>query len=454
MGSNTQENGAKGGDAPGNIKRNNILYFLSCPIRIAKIVRVTSVDYAQGVVRGYSSGKPVKPAAKGYWQLVAEGEPFRLLFPLGAVIGIIGVMMWPLYVWNVTSGYPGVPHARIMIEGFLGCFVTGFLGTALPRLLGVPKVSIFETIGCGGALACTVWLQYSGRSMWGDLVFFCTMFALVLLLGARTLFRKDSPPPAFVLVAMGLLSALTGSFGLALVQATPGLMPSWLMPFGKLLLNQGFILLPVMGIGAFLLPRFFGLPNRQSFPESLTLPPGWKPRAAFAGACGMAVVASFGIEVAGLPRWGNALRAGALLLYFFREVPVHQAGFGGGSLALGLRVALVAIPLGYILLAVMPGRTLTFLHVVFITGFSLLTFTVATRVVLGHSGQSEKFRASLWPVLVLCVLISLAMFTRVTADWFPKLQMSHYAYAALIWISGVLIWGVRILPGVAKADQG
>ena len=167
---------------------------------------------------GLRSWKPARAAAKGYWRLVAEGEPFRLLFPLGAAIGIFGVMMWPLFVWNITSAYPGVPHARIMVEGFLGCFVTGFLGTALPRLLGVPKVSIFETMGCGAALACTVWLQYSGRTMWGDLVFFCTIFTLVFLLGVRTLFRKDTPPPAFVLVAMGLLSALAGSFGLAVSQ--------------------------------------------------------------------------------------------------------------------------------------------------------------------------------------------------------------------------------------------
>ncbi len=417
---------------------------------------VINMAGAEDVVRGFfraRSKRTAGAATKGYWRLVGEGEPFRLLFPLGAAIGIFGVMMWPLFVWNVTSVYPGVPHARIMVEGFLGCFVTGFLGTALPRLLGVPKVSIFETAGFAAALALTVWLQYSGRTIWGDLLFFCTVFTLVFLLGVRTLFRKDTPPPAFVLVAMGLLSALAGSFGLAVSQATPGLMPSWLQPLAKLLLYQGFILLPVMGIGAFLLPRFFGLPNRQSFPESLSLPPGWKRRAAFAAVCGLAVFASFAIEIAGFPRWGHALRAGGVLVYFFREVPVHQAGFGGGSLALGLRIALFAIPLGYLLIALMPGHTLALLHVVFITGFSLLTFIVASRVVFGHSGQTEKFRVSLWPVNVLCALLFLSMLTRVTADWLPTVQMSHYAYAALAWASGVVVWMVFVLSGVTKCDE-
>ncbi|MFZ4777425.1 MAG: NnrS family protein, partial [Terrimicrobiaceae bacterium] len=399
------------------------------------------------------SNKAARAVSKGYWQLVAAGEPFRLLFPLGAVIGILGVMMWPLFVWNITKVYPGPAHARIMIEGFLACFVTGFLGTALPRLLGVPKVTIYETLGFGSSLAWTAWLHWSGRTLWGDLTFFCTLFILVFLLGVRTIFRQDTPPPAFVLVAMGLLSAVVGSFGLAISQAAPGMVPPWAMPFAKLLLNQGFILLPIMGIGAFLLPRFFGLPNRQGFPESLALPPGWLPRAAFAVSCGAAIVGSFAIEVSGHSSMGYSLRAAAVLIYFSREVPVHQAGFGGGSLAMALRIALLSIPSGYILLAIMPARTFTFLHIVFITGFSLLTFVVATRVILGHSGQSDKFRASIRPVLWLAALLTLAMLTRVTADWMPTLQMSHYAYAAVAWVTGVIVWAVFLLPGVAKADQ-
>lgn len=411
---------------------------------------------AQAVVRRTArcrSSTAARAAAQGYWQLVAAGEPFRVLFPLGAAIGIFGVMMWPLFVWNLTSAYPGVPHARIMIEGFLASFVVGFLGTALPRLLGVPRVTLLETLLNAAALVAIVALQYRGQTLGGDVVFFCLMGTLVFTLLVRSIFRNDTPPPAFVLVGMGMLSALTGVFALIVAGAAPSIVPLWLQPLGKLLLNQGFLLLPIMGIGAFLLPRFFGLPNRQSFPESLALPAGWGKRAGFAAACGLAVIGSFVLEVNGWQREGYLLRAFAVLVYFFREVPVHQAGFGGGSLALGLRIALFSIPAGFGCLAVFPERAFTFLHVVFITGFSLLTFIVATRVVLGHSGQSEKFRASLWPVLLLCASVVLAMLTRVSADWLPKVTMSHYAYAGVAWSLGVLIWGAFILPGVRRAGD-
>src|SRR6188768_3977551 len=109
--------------------------------------------------------KPETPqsTASGYWTLVAAGEPFRVLFPLGAAIGIFGVLLWPLFVWNLTPLYPGQIHARIMIEGFLASFVIGFVGTALPRLLGAPRLTIFETLGFAAALIGITGLHFQGK---------------------------------------------------------------------------------------------------------------------------------------------------------------------------------------------------------------------------------------------------------------------------------------------------
>jgi len=399
-----------------------------------------------------NSNHEARRAAPGYLSLIAAGEPFRLLFPVGTLIGIFGVLLWPLYVWNVTSVYPGTAHPRIMVEGFLSCFTIGFLGTALPRLLGVPRVNILESCVFASALAGVALLHFAGNTVWGDELFFFTLATFVTSLVARAIVRKDTPPPAFVLVLMGMLSALAGSAIMAILGIFSGAFPAWVGTFGKLLLNQGYLLLPVMGIGAFLLPRFFGLDNRQSFPESLALPPGWLGRAGFAFACGVAVIASFMLESLGETRWGCALRGAAVMVFFVREVPAHRAGAGGGSLALGLRIALLAFPCGYLLMAILPAHVFSFLHVVFITGFSLMVFVVASRVVLGHSGQSDKFRMWSKPVTWMVGLITLAMLTRVSADWMPATRMGHYAYAALAWIAGVAIWSVAILPGVVMAD--
>lgn len=388
-----------------------------------------------------------------YWQLIAAGEPFRLLFPLGAILGVLGVLMWPFYAWKLMAMYPGPFHARIMIEGFLTAFIMGFLGTAFPRLLDVPHLTWQEALGFACALAGVVSLQWNGQMLAGDLLFFLTLFAFVLALGIRGfLFRQDVPPPAFVLVALGIFSALLGSATQMIALTAPTLLPGWFVALGRLLLYQGYMLFPIMGVGAFLLPRFFGMSGRQRFPESLTPPPGWIRSAMFALSCGAIVMAGFIIEALDMPHGGSALRAIGVLIYFLREIPVHRAKRGSGSLVFGLRVALFAIPFAYVLMTVWPTHRLALLHVLFITGFSLLIFIVSTRVILGHSGQSSRFQTRIWPVLFLTALFALAMFTRVSADWIPAASLHHYAYAALTWAAGVVAWAIFILPGVLRHD--
>lgn len=388
-----------------------------------------------------------------FLSLVAAGEPFRLLFPLGTLLGLVGVLLWPAWFYGGLEAWPVVPHARIMIQGFLGSFVVGFLGTALPRMLEVPKIGLIVSGTLAAGLLLLSGLHLAGQVIAGDVVFLLLLGGYLGLLVGRFRHRRDTPPPGFVLVALGMACGLAGTL-LLILTALPetGLHPA-AHTLGRLLLYQGFLLLPIMGIGAFLLPRFFGLPNRHDFPESLRLPPGWLRRAGFAGACGAVVLVSFGFEAAGWFRTGYGLRAAAVLAYFFREVPVHQARFSRGSLAFALRLALFSIPLGYAAMAFAPVWQGALIHIVFVTGFSLLTFTVASRVILGHSGQSELFVRRLVPVLALTVLLTAAMLTRVTADWMQDLRLSHYAYAALAWAAGVVVWAVAILPSVRRPDE-
>lgn len=364
---------------------------------------------------------------------------------------MVGVALWPLFAWHKITIYPGLIHPRVMIEGFLTCFICGFLGTALPRLLDVTRFRLWETLLLAAGLVATTVFHLLGKTIAGDMSFLFTLTFLVGFLAVRFPSRKDNPPPAFVLVALGLTSGVAGT-ALQILLQTRSTLPVWAATLGKLLLNQGFILLPIMGIGAFLLPRFFNLPTKQNFPESTSLPPGWGKRAVFALGAGLVVISGFFLEAFGQTRWGAALRFLAVLLFFYKEVPTHLAK-GGGSLSFALRVSLFSIPTGYLLIALRPERTFSFLHVLFITGFSLLTLTVASRVILGHSGQSSKFKLRLKSILALFWLLVLAMFTRVSADWMPAQQLAHYGYAALAWILGGLIWAIAILPSVRVADS-
>src|SRR5262245_53606399 len=63
----------------------------------------------------------------------APTDPYRIFFPLGALLGIAGVSIWPLYHWGVTAGYSPRSHAFVQTDGFLFAFIVGFLWTAVPR---------------------------------------------------------------------------------------------------------------------------------------------------------------------------------------------------------------------------------------------------------------------------------------------------------------------------------
>lgn len=385
---------------------------------------------------------------------IAAGEPFRLLFPLGILFGLTGVLLWPAFRWGLIETYPLLMHTRIMIECFLAAFVIGFLGTAFPRLIEVPKVRGFEVSAYALGLIAVCALHLRSMHLWGDLMFLITLAGFLFGLILRARMRKDLPPPGFVLVLLGQLSAIVGTVCLLVSGAWPDGSASFeLYQAGRLLLYQGFLLFPIMGVGAFLLPRFFDLPNKQTLPESMSPTPEWWARARFAMFCGGLGLLSFVLEFFGYLSVAYALRASAILLYFWREVPIHKAKFSQGTLPRVLRIALFSIPLGYLAMATLPARQITLLHIVFITGFGLLTLTVATRVIFGHGGHSDRFKSKLWSMRSLAVLMVLAMATRVSADWMPEVRLNHYAYAGLAWAAAVLIWVICVLPGVCDPDD-
>ena len=57
------------------------------------------------------------------WFRALPEEPFRIFFPLGLLVSIAGVCLWPLLYGGWLEFYPGVAHARFMMGGFVGAFL-------------------------------------------------------------------------------------------------------------------------------------------------------------------------------------------------------------------------------------------------------------------------------------------------------------------------------------------
>ncbi len=372
-------------------------------------------------------------------------EPFRIFFPAGALLGLIGVSLWVLYYMGAGVAYPNVAHARLMIEGMMASFIFGFLGTAGPRLtsaphFSLPEVAILFTLDLFAAGAHT-----SGAHRFGDIC-----FALCLVLFARILLkrfrqRKDNPPPNFVLVAFGMLSGIVGA---ALVAWSEEAQYTRSYQFGSALLNECFVLLPVLGVAPFFIGRLLDLPS-SDLPESRAFLPGWKRQAAFNLLIGIAIVASFFLESFGPSRPAGWLRVAAIAVYLTLRMPWRGRTF----LADYLRAALLFILAGFIMIAVWPNYRVGNLHAIFITGFNLIVFTVATRVVLGHSGNLDRLKTRLWFFITTSALLFLSMASRVTADLAPRARIIHLQAAAICWLVAALIWIIKVLPKVTISEE-
>jgi uncharacterized protein involved in response to NO len=93
------------------------------------------------------------------------------------------------------------------------------------------------------------------------------------------------------------------------------------------------------------------------------------------------------------------------------------------------------------------------LHLAFIGGFTIILFTVSTRVILGHSGHAHLFQRRLRFLIATLVLLIVAMIARVGADFFPPERNSHLVYAALIWLAAATIWAWALMPKLSLSDE-
>ncbi len=370
-------------------------------------------------------------------------EPFRLFFPIGLFLGAVGVSLWILYYTGITTFYPGVSHARLMIEGFIASFVIGFLGTAGPRLMETPHFSRAELLILLTLDLLAAGLHLGGANRAGDLFFsFCLAF-FFFVLGRRFVRRRDSPPPNFALVGLSLINALAGT---ALLAISENETYSVSYRIGSAFLQEGFPLLAILGVAPFMLPLLLNFSAMEKLRTPLS---PWMARATLALIVGLTIDATFVLEAFGPTSLGASLRVGAIVVYLVAQMSRTGRSFLGNC----LRAGLAAIVLGFVTEALWPQLRVAALHIVFITGFAFVILTVATRVILGHSGNAHLSTRRLPFHIVVATLIALAMFSRFTADLAPRAHAIHLVAAAALWLAAILVWAIKLVPKLTVFEE-
>ncbi len=385
------------------------------------------------------------------WLFLTAHEPFRLFFPTACVFGLIGIALWPLFYAGTLGVYPGVLHARLLIQGFMTGFIVGFLGTSLPKMLEVRGFSPLEVSLLFLAYCLTSILHLSGLGIGGDISFLFLLTLLTIFLGCRFRQRHDLPPPGFVMAALGILSGAAGTIGLLL--AGTGDIPPVYYRFGKQLLYQGLPLFPLLGVGPFLLPRFFGSQPHHRFADSRYPTPQWTKHALLSLAVGAVILFGLIMDAFYQSLWGRFLGALAAGFFIIVTIPGLWKPAIPGHLATGLQIGLALLIAGLFASATLVIPELISLHLLFIGGFSLIALLVATRVVLGHSGYHTLFRSRMTFLAPMIALYLVALGLRIVADLVATLSILSYSLAAIAWIAGTSYWAVRVLPKIRFEEQ-
>jgi hypothetical protein len=218
-------------------------------------------------------------------------------------------------------------------------------------------------------------------------------------------------------------------------------MPVWSMHFGKLLVEQGVFLCFVVGIGSLVLPLMSGMAP----PADLGSSPAERRKAfAYAGA-GLLILASFVWEQIGWTRAAPALRGVVVIAGLTAGAGARHAPGKPGFHRRLVWLSVWLIPLGLIISALWPDYRVPALHILFIGGFGLMAFAVATHVSLSHLGLETLALGRPPAVVALAVGFALALVTRFVAD-ISDVYFGHLAVAAAWWLAGSAIWLGFFLP--------
>ncbi|MCC6765907.1 MAG: NnrS family protein [Deltaproteobacteria bacterium] len=377
-------------------------------------------------------------------------EPFRLFFPVAVVLGAIGVGHWLFYATGITTTYSGFLHGQVMTQAFMMALAVGFLMTAVPRRTQSAPPAALEMACALAALVIVTAAALAGRWALAQLAY-AALFLVLLQFAVRRFLGHGAarrPPASFVLVPIAVAHGLAGALLIALA-TRPGTSPV-VLALGRLFVEQGVFLCLAVGVGSLVLPLMAGEPP----PADLGSSPRERAKLAAYALLGAALCASMVVEAAGWVRLGPLCRA---------AVVVGGLVLGGGAARLpkkpGLHRRLVwlavwLMPVGLVGAALAPDLRIAMLHVLFIGGFSLMGFGVATHVSLNHLDLERLALGRPPAVVALGLCMVLAMLARVGAD-FSEGYFDHLAWAAALWIVGAGAWlaflGPRLLGRAPRA---
>lgn len=374
-----------------------------------------------------------------------RSEPFRIFFPLGVLLAWLGIGHWLLYATGVTTTYSCLFHGVVQMQGFMMAFAVGFLLTALPRRTQTAPASAGEMAALVLALIVTAGAATVERWVIVETAY-AALFVLLLQFAVRRFLGRTAgrrPPAAFVLIPMGVAHGLVGA-GL-IAASTLGDVPAWTMGLGRLFVEQGVFLCFAVGVGSLVLPLMSGAPP----PPDLDASPRERRKALAYAAAGGAILLSLIVEQQGWLHGGPLLRAIVVALGLMVGAGAWRPPAKPGVHRRLVWLSVWLMPIGLAVSGLWPAYRVPALHIMFIGGFSLMAFGVATHVALSHLNLEQLALGRPPAVIVLGAAFVVALCARLAAD-VSNTYFVHLGWAAAVWLVGSAAWLAFFAPKLLR----
>jgi uncharacterized protein involved in response to NO len=369
--------------------------------------------------------------------------PYRVMFPLGVLCGLLGVGHWFLWSSGLQAESHSTFHASIQVQGFLSCFVVGFLMTALPRFLGAPPASLGEVSWAAGTAVCFVVFTLASKRIAAQSAFLALLGLLPVFALRRLPHRTKNPPASFILIAFGWAHAVAGS---ALMLAG--------IEVGRQVLQIGFLLCLVLGVAGYLAPFQMGYAGDPSCDPNVSPLRGINPASlSFHALAGTLIAASFFIEPHHAVQAAR-LRAGVALIHLGVFARIYRPLRMKRTHTFFFWLACCMVPVGLAAACFGPDYRIAALHLVFISGFSLMIFSFGLMVVLSHGAEAPLLSGPLIPLRIVGVAVFLAAPMRGAADvdaWHNRLWLQA---ASGTWLLAASFWLGYVFPKLWRIPVG
>jgi uncharacterized protein involved in response to NO len=179
-------------------------------------------------------------------------NPYKPLFTLGALSGILGVSIWWFFKTNLISFYPRQAHIQIMIFSFLWSFVAGFLMTAIPRMTSSQLAKNYEVILAVVLVIVQLGLNSFNLTTLAVYVYLSQILLILIFIVNRFAQKKKIPFDGFFFMPTAFIMCLIGIILFIIYKEEM---------YIRLFCGEAFIMNLILGLGSRLIPALSRLPN-------------------------------------------------------------------------------------------------------------------------------------------------------------------------------------------------